>query len=352
MTTAPKKSRPRRVTLDDVAARANVSPITASRVLRLPGMVSAELRARVDAAVQELAYVPNLIASSLASSRTGRIGVIVPSLTNGVFNDYLRALHDVFTPAGFQVLVLDSSYLPGSEEKAIATMLGQFPEAIVLAGVKHTPHAERILRQVSIPVVQTMDLASRPIDINIGLDQRAAGYAAARHLFDLGHHKVGQISAPLDSRSLKRIDGYLQAVQQFAAEPMVVSVDRSSDISSGGQLINELWARWPDVTAVFCGNDNLALGALFECHRRGIRVPEDLSIIGFNDLEVSAFSYPTLTTIATPRHEMAWHAAEIILEIIRGSGKRPKQRKIDLGFRLVIRQSTAEPRKGAMPDSK
>jgi LacI family gluconate utilization system Gnt-I transcriptional repressor len=227
-------------------------------------------------------------------------------------------------------------------------MLGQFPEAIVLASAEQTPYAEKTLRQVSIPVVQTMELASRPIDINIGLDQRAAGYAAARHLFDLGHRKVGQISAPRDSRSLTRIDGYLQAVKEFAAEPMVVSVDRPSDISSGGQLVCELWARWPEVTAVFCGNDNLALGALFECQRRGIRVPEDLSIIGFNDLEVSAFSYPSLTTIATPRYEMAHLAAEIILEIIRGSGKRPKQRKIDLGFRLVVRQSTAEPRKKSM----
>ena len=137
MTNLPR-GKSRRITLDDVASRAKVSAVTASRVLRKPEMVSADLRARVDSAVRELAYIPNQLASALASSRTRRIGVIVPSLTNGVFGDYLRALHDVFIPAGFQVLVLNSHYLPGREEKAIATMLGQFPEAIILAG--HWPN--------------------------------------------------------------------------------------------------------------------------------------------------------------------------------------------------------------------
>lgn len=340
-----QKPRSGRITLNDVAAHANVSAVTASRVLRKPEMVSADLRARVDTAVRELAYIPNQLASALASSRTGRVGVIVPSLTNGVFNDYLRALHDVFVPAGFHVLVLNSHYMPGREEKAIATMLGQFPEAIILAGIGQTPQARRSLQQAGIPVVQTMEIADQPIDINIGLSQRDAGYAAARHLFDLGHRHVGNISAPLDSRSLTRIDGYLQAVEEFASEPMVVSVDQPSSVPFGGRLLKELMARWPAVTAVFCGNDNLALGALFECQRRGIRVPEDLSIIGFNDLEVSACAYPSLSSIATPRYEMARCAAEIILEIIRGSGQRPKQRQVDLGFRLIARESTAKPQK-------
>ena len=339
----PRKTKSSRVTLNDVATRAKVSTVTASRVLRKPEMVSADLRARVTAAVRELAYIPNQLASALASSRTGRIGVIVPSLTNGVFNDYLRALHDVFVPAGFQVLVLNSHYMPGREEKAIATMLGQFPEAIILAGVSQTPQARKSLKQAGIPVVQTMEIASKPIDINIGMSQYDAGYAAARHLFELGHRKVGQVSAPLDRRARTRIEGYLQAAKEFEAEPMMVSADQPSSVPLGGQLLIELLERWPPVTAVFCGNDNLALGALFECQRRGIAVPDDLSIIGFNDLEVSACACPSLSSIATPRYEMARCAAEIILEIIRGSGQRPKQRQIDLGFRLIARQSTAKP---------
>ena len=140
----------------------------------------------------------------------------------------------------------------------------------------------------------------------------------------------------------KRIEGYMQAVEEFKAVPMVVSLDQPSSVPLGGQLLAELLARWPQVTAVFCGNDNLALGVLFECQRRGIRVPDDLAIIGFNDLEVSACSYPSLSSIATPRYEMAHRAAEIILEIIRGTGNRPDKRQIDLGFQLIARESTGK----------
>ena len=156
-------------------------------------------------------------------------------------------------------------------------MLGQFPEAIILAGIGQTPQARKSLQQAGIPVVQTMEMTDDPIDINIGLSQREAGYAAARHLFDLGHGHVGQISAPHDSRSRKRIEGYMQAVGEFNAVPMVVSVDQPSSVPLGGQMLIELMARWPKVTAVFCGNDNLALGALFECQRRGIRAPRSIN---------------------------------------------------------------------------
>ena len=338
--TSPPKNKTRRITLDDVASRARVSAVTASRVLRKPEMVSASLRARVDGAVHDLGYIPNQLASALASSRTGRIGVIVPSLTNGVFGDYLRALHDVLVPAGFQVLVLNSHYLPGREEKAIATMLGQYPEAMILAGILQTAQARKSLKQAGIPIVQTMEMTDEPIDINIGLSQVSAGYAAARHLFELGHTHVGHIAAPLDSRSRKRIQGYLQTVEEFNAVPMVVALDQPSSVPLGGQLLVELLERWPKVTAVFCGNDNMALGALFECQRRGIRVPQDMAIIGFNDLEVSACAFPSLSSIATPRYEIARCSAEIILEIIRGSGNRPKKRQIDLGFRLIVRESS------------
>jgi LacI family transcriptional regulator, gluconate utilization system Gnt-I transcriptional repressor len=336
------KGRPSRVTLHDVAVRADVSPVTVSRVLRDPEMVSEPLRARVRAAVRELAYIPNQLASALASSRTGRVAVIVPSLTNGVFDDYLRAAHDTFVPAGFQVLVLNSNYAPGREERAIATALGQFPEAIILAGIDQTAQARKSLRQAGIPVVQTMEIVPEPIDINIGLSHFDAGYAAGRHLFDLGHENVGHIAAPLDSRARKRVAGFLQAAREFGAAPTIASVDAPSSVAIGGSLLVELMERSRATSAVFCGNDNLALGALFECQRRRIAVPQDISIIGFNDLEFAASAYPSLSTVATPRYEMAQLAAEIILEIVRGSQRRPATRQIDLGFKVIQRESTAE----------
>ena len=336
----PRKAPRGRPTLNDVAALASVSAVTASRTLRNPDIVSPRLRARVEAAVRELAYVPNQLASALASSRTGRIAVIVPSLANGVFDDYLRALHDAFVPAGVEILVLSSNYLPGREEKAIATALGQFPEAVILAGIDQTRHARRLLREAAIPIVQTMEIAESPIDINIGLSHADAGYAAARHLFELGHRKVGHLMAPRDSRARKRADGYARAAREFGVQPIVAAVDEPSSFAIGARLFTEMMQRQPETTAIFCGNDNLALGALFECQRRGVDVPRDLSIMGYNDLEFSACAFPALSTIATPRYEMARRAAEIVLDIVRGSGERPKTPQIDVGFRVVVREST------------
>ncbi len=337
----PKKNISGRATLNDVATIAHVSAVTVSRVLRRPEMVSADLRERVLKAVRELAYIPNQMASALASSRTGRIGVIVPSFTNGVFGDFLRGIHDLMVPAGFQVVMLNSNYMPGLEESAIITMLGQFPEAIILTGTGQTKQARRALEQSGIPVIQTFELTNRPIDMNIGLSQSDAGYGAAEHLLKLGHRKLCAISAPFDARSLKRLEGYRQALTESGVEPRIVSVDEPSSIWLGSRLLVEMVERFPETTAIFCGNDNLALGAMFECQRRGIAVPGRMSILGFNDLELAGSAYPAISSIATPRYEMGRAAAEIILEIVRGSGKRPERRQIDLGFKLIERDSTA-----------
>src|SRR5436190_6176117 len=140
----------RRTTLSDVAARAGVSAVTASRALRNPDMVSLALRERVASAVRELAYVPNRLASALASARTRTVGVVVPSLTNGVFADYLRALHDAFVPAGFQLLVLNSRYSADEEEKAVGTLLGQHPEAMIVAGIDQSQRATELLAQSGV----------------------------------------------------------------------------------------------------------------------------------------------------------------------------------------------------------
>jgi LacI family gluconate utilization system Gnt-I transcriptional repressor len=331
----------RRTTLSDVAAHAGVSAVTASRALRSPEMVSPALRERVATAVRELAYVPNQLASALASSRTRTIGVVVPSLTNGVFADYLKALHDVFVPAGLHILVSNSRYLVDEEEDVVATLLGQHPEAMIVAGIDQSPRARRLLEQAGIPVVQTMELAEQPIDINIGLSQLEAGYAATRYLLDCGYRRIGHIAARLDPRSRRRMEGYARAMAEAGLDHVraMATTPRASTVALGVELLAEVLAR-ADIEALFCCNDDLALGALFECQRRGIGVPDDLAIIGFNDLEFCASAHPALSSVATPRYVIAARAAEIVLEIIRGSGARPDPRRIDVGFSIVEREST------------
>jgi LacI family gluconate utilization system Gnt-I transcriptional repressor len=342
MMTMPRKQRQARSKLSDVALRAGVSAVTVSRALRRPEMVSPQLRERIETAIKDLSYIPNRAASILASSRSNVIGVVVSSLTNGVFADYLRALHDMFQPRGLQVMVLNSRYSPLEEEKAIVTLLGQHPEALILTDVDQTPYARELLEHSGIPIIQTMGLTDKPIDINIGISQFEAGGLATRHLLELGHRRIGIMAARLDSRTRARLAGYVDAMKKEGLhdEALIELSPTPSTVKQGGELFSTLFARCPDIQAVFCANDDLALGTLFECARRGIVVPDALSVVGFNDLEFAASAYPALTTIAVPRHEMGRLSAEIVLEIIRGSGKRPATPRIDLGFKLSLRDST------------
>jgi len=334
--------RKKRSTLADVAAKADVSAVTVSRVLRHPEMVSEALRDRVDQAVTELGYVRNQLASALASTRSGVIGVTVPSLTNGVFVEYLTAIHELMIPGGFQVMVLNVRYSAEEEERAIDTMLGHHVEAMIVAGVDQTERSRMLLKQSGIPVVQTMDLTDDPVDLNIGFSHDDAGYRAARFLYDLGRRRIGHLTARLDPRSRRRHQGYLRAMNEagIGSPKLVASTPRASTVKIGGELFLEVLGREPNLDAVFCCNDDLALGAIFECQRRGIRIPEDIAILGFNDLEYSASTFPSLSSVTTPRAEMARWAAASVLEIIRGSGERPIQRRVDLGFNVAARAST------------
>jgi LacI family transcriptional regulator, gluconate utilization system Gnt-I transcriptional repressor len=337
-----RKIRRKRSTLADVAKLAEVSAVTVSRALRRPEMVSPALRDRIDVAVRELAYVPDVAASRLASARTHAVGVIVSSLTNGVFADYLRALHDSLLPAGFQVVVLSSRYSADEEEKAIATLVGQHPEAIIVAGIDQTPHARRLLQHSGVPVIQTFELAEDPIDINVGLSQSQAAFEAVRYLQQEGHRKIGFIAARLDARARARMAGYRRAMEAagLPVENRLATLERSSSVAAGTELISTLLDRGAELEALFCGDDNLALGALFECQRRGIAVPEQMSLIGFNDLEFAACAYPSLSTVATPRYEMGRLSAEILMRIVE-TGERPANPKIDVGYSIQKRQSTA-----------
>lgn len=332
----------KRATLADVAALAGVSAVTVSRVLRQPEMVSPDLRRRVLDAVGELGYVRNQLASALASTRSGLVGVTVPSLTNGVFVDYLTATHELLVPRGFQVMVFNTRYSAEEEERAISTLLGHHVEAMIVAGIDQTEHSRLILKQSGVPVVQTMEITDDPVDINIGMSQQKAGYAAARFLHDLGRRHIGHLTARLDPRARRRHQGYREAMDELgiASPRLVASTPRASTVRIGAELFVELLSRNPELDAIFCCNDDLALGAMFECQRRGIRVPEDMAILGFNDLEYCAETYPTLSSVTTPRAEMARRAAGIILDIIRGSGDRPADRHVDLGFDIAARATT------------
>jgi LacI family gluconate utilization system Gnt-I transcriptional repressor len=303
-------------------------------------MVSLELRKRIDAAVERLAYVPNFAASRLASARTHAIGVVVSSLSNGIFADYLQAIYNSLLPLGFRPVVVSSRYSAEEEEGAIKALLGQNIEALILVGVNQTRAARRVLERSRIPVVQTFELADDPIDLNVGLSQRKGGHAATRFLLDLGHRRIAYLSGQRDDRAIARLEGYGTALAEAGLDcsSLVAWLPAQATISLGRRLTEQMLAvEVPD--AIFCCDDNIALGALFACQQAGLDVPGRISLIGFNDLEFAAASNPPLSTVQTPRADMGRVASELVLQVI-ATGKRPAIRQIDLGFEIVARGST------------
>lgn len=337
--TKPRK-RSGKPTLADVAKAADVSAITVSRVLRKPDSVSAGLRERVLRAVDEIGYVPNTAAQALASARTDVIGVVVPSVTNSVFADVLRGVYDAVEGTRFQVQLGTNNYSTLQEEALFRLFLGQRPAALLVTGLGQTREALKLLETHSCPVVQIMELGPDPVDMLVGFSHVDAAEAATRNLIECSYKRIGFLAAQMDPRTRLRLDGYSRAMRDAGLfdERLIITTPRPSSVAIGGQLCAELIARVPDADAVQTNNDDIALGALFECQRRRIRIPEDFGISGFNDFDVMSSTCPTVTSVRTFRYEMGRKAIEMLAAAI--DGERPDEPVVDLGFELMRREST------------
>ena len=335
----------KRLTLKDVAAKADVSPITVSRVVNGYDGVRANVREKVEATIAELGYIPNRSASVLASSKSKLIGVLIPSLSNVVFNDVLRGIYDIATPANYQVLLFNTHYSAAEEERAIRTLLGQSPEGLIITGGEQTPAAKAMLQASAVPVIQIMGEVNNPIDINVGFSHFDAGAAVAQLLLDKTYSKIGFIGARMDRRTCERLAGFehvLSAANNLN-KTRVITTPEPSSVSKGASLFGELMdVTKGDCDAVFCCNDDLALGVLHESKKMQLKVPEKFGICGFNDIEMAAYAEPALSTVRVNRYNMGSKAMEVIFEKITSPGDKaaPIARYINTGFELVTRKST------------
>jgi LacI family gluconate utilization system Gnt-I transcriptional repressor len=328
-------------TLSDVAAAAKASAITVSRVLRQPESVSPALRERVQQAITKLGYIPNAAASQLASAHTNVIAIVVPSVTNAVFADVLRGAYDAVENTRFQVQLGTTNYSDLKEEDLLRVFAAQRPAALAITGAERTPEAQKLLKRMDCPIIQIMDLVEKPFDMQIGFSHFEAAQAATRHLVDKGYRRIAFLAAQMDRRSQHRINGYTRVMQEAGLfdEKLIVTTTKPSNVRMGASLCGELFARQLGADAVQANNDDVALGTMFECARRRIRIPEDFGIAGFNDLELMAAAYPSITSVVTHRYEMGVQAVRMLIEAV--SGKRPAETSVDLGFELVARESTA-----------
>jgi LacI family gluconate utilization system Gnt-I transcriptional repressor len=222
----------------------------------------------------------------------------------------------------------------------VRAFVGRRPDGLILTGVAHTPGTRRLLRDARIPVVETWTLTRRPIDMNVGYSDEGASGAMVRHLAALGYRRLGFLCGPItgNDRARRRLRGFLAAVREIGlADDRVVTLE-ATDEHAGGVGLRTLLGRHSDLDAVFCSSDVFAVGALFECQRRGWAVPERLAVAGFQGLPITAEVVPSLTTIEVPRYQMGREAAAMLVRRLEGADPGPAI--IDVGFRIVTRQST------------
>ncbi|MFY7962437.1 MAG: LacI family DNA-binding transcriptional regulator, partial [Elsteraceae bacterium] len=254
-------------TLAQVAARAGVSAITVSRVVRLPDLVAPKTRERVEAAMRDLGYVPNLVAGSLASARTQSIGVLVPTIANSIFADTVQGLSDKLEPLGYSVILAQSGYDDAREDRMLSALLARRPEGLVMVGSPATEHGARLLRQARIPVVETWDLPMDPIDAAAGFDNYAAGVAVARHMIAQGRRNLAFIGGD-DRRAARRWAGFRDQSAEAGLEPPTRLILDRTPLAGAGAL-----AQLSKVDGVFSANDAHAIGLLSSLRAAGLVRP-------------------------------------------------------------------------------
>ena len=325
------------ITLRDVATLAGVAPITASRALNTPGQVSAEALQKVMDAVQRTGYVPNRLAGGLASSRSRLIAAVVPSTVMSVFMETVESLNTALFDAGYQLMLGQSDYSVDRQESLIEAMISRRPDGIFLAGIMQPGQGRTRLLAAGIPVVESWDLTPTPIDMLIGFSHADIGQEAANFLIDKGRRKFALVRAN-DERAERRAVAFTTAVAKHGLGTVLeVNVGGARLLKSGREAMEKVMAQLPDVDAIFCSSDLLALGVLTEARARAISVPERIAIMGFGDVPYLADTVPALTTVRINGADIGRQAARFLTE--RAEGRVVDPRIVDVGFSIVERDT-------------
>lgn len=329
-----KKKRP---TLQDVADRVGVTKMTVSRYLKDPAQVSAAAGEKIALALDELGYIRNRAPDILSNAKSHAIGVLLPSLTNQVFAEVLRGIEQVTEAAGYQTMLAHYGYSAKVEEERIASLLSYNVDGLILSESYHTARTLKMIQTAGVPVVEIMDVCSSCIEQAVGIDNIAAARAMVEAMIARGYRHIVYLGARQDVRTLQRQQGYAAAMQLHGLMPRSLLTERASSYSLGADLLAEALDKYPELDGIFCTNDDLAVGAIFECQRRGIAVPGRIGVAGFHGHDIGQAIVPRLASVITPRKAMGQVAAERLLARLRG--EPIGDRTLDLGFELKLGES-------------
>ena len=335
-----RKMQTRKPTLADVARRAAVSTATVSRCLNSPERVEEKTRDRVLDAVRDLGYSPNFGARALAAKRTNTIGAIIPTMENAIFARGLQAFQEELGTHGITLLVASSSYRPDLEEEQIRALVGRGADGLLLIGHHRSPDIYGFLEQHGVPALVAWVFDPAEQHMSIGFDNRAAMAELAREVIALGHRRIAVISAEQASndRARARVEGIRAAMAEAGLDPLELDViETPYGIDTGAAAFADLMTRAPRPSVVMCGNDVLAAGALRQARAMGIRVPDEVSVTGFDDIELASVAAPALTTVHVPHREMGGEAARMLVAMVRGQGPaESRQLATDLRWRDTL----------------
>ena len=321
----------------EVAQAAKVSVATVSRTLQMPDVVAPATRTRVQVAIDKLGYRPNAQARMLRTARTNVIVALVPDISNPFFAEVIRGIEQVAHQNGYSVLLGDTQN-SRMREKAYAALL-ETKQADGL--ITLMPHIPRLEMPGPYPVVNACEYVKDKSITSVYVDNETAAREATAYLLNLGHRDIAFITGPMDSPiCVDRDRGYEHALQQAGIKrDRKLTAIGDFSVEAGIRAVDTLLAKKQRFTAVFCSNDEMAIGAIQALKARGLKVPQDISVIGFDDIRFSRYMDPPLTTVAQPKDELGREAMNLLIELLRGIDM-PARKRI-LPTQLVIRGSTA-----------
>jgi LacI family transcriptional regulator, gluconate utilization system Gnt-I transcriptional repressor len=345
-----------RVTLQEVAAQAGVTAITVSRYLREPDVVAPATALRIQAALSATGYVPNKQAGQLASGHSRMVAAIIPSISNSIFSETVQGLSDTLQASGYELMLASSGYSLEREEAQIRAVLAWSPSALVVTGRHHTVGATLMLmgaQRGRTPVVEIWDqpaegeIALIEAISQVGFNHHEVGRAMAEHLLLRGHRHLAYVDSGVveDFRAHERGAGFRAAARAHSRshrrDPATVQLIKppAGDAFECGRLAlsQMLTLPGPDITAAAFANDHLACGALLEAQARGIKVPDQLALMGFGDFPISRQLQPQLSTISPPRLDIGVQAAQVLLAALQS--REPTAHRA-LEWQMQIRAST------------
>jgi LacI family gluconate utilization system Gnt-I transcriptional repressor len=331
------RTEPSTATIDHVAGAARVSTATVSRFFNAPALVSKTTAQRVRAAVERFGYVPNMMAGGLASSRSRLVAAVIPAISQSIFSSTIQALTDSLAEVGYTVILGLTGAADEHAQRQLLSIIGRRPDGIILTGSRLEPATRRQLKATRIPTIETWDLPRSPVDLVVGFSHAAVGAAVARRALSQ-HRRRALVVSATGKRALTRLRSFSHTMEESGAPPPEsVMFDGTTSFGQGRRAMASHLDQGGRPDMVVCSSDWSAHGALDELHRRGIRVPDDIAVVGFGDLDFAADLNPPLTTVRIDGAVIGRQASTFLMQ--RARGETIEKPIVDIGFSLIVRSS-------------